>query len=245
MISCGFFCALYLIQFNILTAYAFYLQLKRDTLKALLICTFSMFCMIAHSQERYIIGGPSPKQEPRHEASSRAIEVKNLAQRITRNYSSQSQKAKAIYNWIIATIPYDHELRFNKTLQKNIYTSEENVVKHVLSRKKALCGGYAFLYRELCEAINIKTEVIHGYTKTPGLKRKHNRVHHTWNAIKLGGDWKLVDITWAISHSNSLDNDWFGTDPKEFIKSHLPKDPKWTLLDYTLSLADFDNASTN
>ncbi len=88
----------------------------------------------------------------------------------------------------------------------------------------------------------IESQVIHGFTKISGVVRKNDKVHHTWNAVKINGQWKLLDITWARSHSlDSNPNEfWFATSPNNFINSHLPENPRWTLLNKRISLAEFD-----
>jgi transglutaminase/protease-like cytokinesis protein 3 len=169
--------------------------------------------------------------------------IRNISAKITRGLSTQEQKATAIFNWLAGNIDYDSELRFNTSLQKEIYTTEENVIIQAIRREKALCGGYALLYRELCKYADVQVEVIHGYTKnTSGTKRKSKQVHHTWNAVKIDGSWRLLDITWAISHgtSNRPNQFWFQTLPKDFIKTHLPENAQWTLLQNVVTLAEFD-----
>ena len=219
-----------------------------------------MCCLYySYGQNRHIIGGPqqntiikrqlpkakksTPKTNKPFSKNSNTIE--KLAASITKNSKTEDEKSTAIFNWISKNIAYDHELMFDKTLQNSIYSSEENVVNHVLKRRKALCGGYAFLYRELCASIGIESKVIHGYTKTAGLQRKNDQVHHTWNAVKLNNQWQLLDITWAKSFStNNVPNrSWYKTRPKDFVKTHLPEEQQWTLLNYRISLREFDLAS--
>ncbi|MDO1501836.1 transglutaminase domain-containing protein [Winogradskyella maritima] len=170
-------------------------------------------------------------------------QLSHLAFSITQNSSSQHQKAKAIYRWIITNINYDFDLRLSKSLQKKIYTSEYNVIAHVLKRKKALCGGYAFLFKALCERVGISSEYIHGFTK---MATSYNAPNHTWNAVKLNGQWHLLDLTWANSHKNAnhTDDYWFLTNPEIFVRSHFPLEERWTLLKDTPRLSDFANSSS-
>jgi transglutaminase/protease-like cytokinesis protein 3 len=169
-----------------------------------------------------------------------------LAKQITRYSHTDSEKAEAIFYWIATHISYDTELRLNTSLQKKIYTSETNVVNHVLKRKKALCGGYAFLFQKLCLEVGIQSEVIHGFTKKYNTQpTSRSQPDHTWNAVKLADGWHLLDITWAVSHgsTNKPKMFWYTTKPSDFIKSHYPKEPKWTLLPNAISLEAFQNPS--
>lgn len=165
-----------------------------------------------------------------------------LAFAITKDATSEKEKVTAIYKWITTHISYDNELRLSAKLQKEFYTSEENVLKKVLERKMALCGGYAFLFKSLCENVGISATVIHGFTKDySGKSFKNKQPTHTWSAVKLNGQWQLLDITWAISYGNKNgpDDYWFLTKPTDYILSHYPEDRKWILLGNPISFSEF------
>jgi len=157
--------------------------------------------------------------------------LRTLAQKITRSEFSDEQKARAIFIWVANNIDYDNELHNSRSLQKKIYTSEENVIRHVLKRNKALCGGYAFLFERLCDAVGISAQTIHGFSQQYKVS-SNNKPNHTWNAVKVNGQWHLLDITWAKSHSRDGTPNlfWFKTSPSDFIKTHVPEDHKWQLL---------------
>jgi transglutaminase/protease-like cytokinesis protein 3 len=156
-------------------------------------------------------------------------DIHNLALRITSKESSQERKVKAIYLWLVKNIAYDYELRSSRALQKQFYTSEEHVVKKVLERKKALCGGVSFLFERLCFEIGVEAETVHGYTDST---RDFSKPSHSWNVVKLYNKWNILDITWSQNDSNINQPDlfWYKTEPKEFVKTHYPLDKKWTLL---------------
>ncbi len=170
------------------------------------------------------------------------IDTRPLAKQITKNSRTDFEKAQAIFLWIASTIEYDNELRTDVTLQKSIYTSEENVLKNVLKRKKALCGGYAFLYKELCEQVGIESWVIHGYSKKYYYTSTRKQVDHTWNAVKINGKWRLLDLTLARSQrkNNKPNLYWFNTDPSYFIKTHYPENIQWTLIRNPISKRKFE-----
>jgi len=175
-----------------------------------------------------------------------AVLTKNLAQRITKDSRSDSEKVYAIYRWIATNVSYDHQLRLNTDLQKKIYVSEENIIKNVLGRRKALCGGFAFLFKDLCENVGVSAEVVHGFTKNYSSEIPDNNIPtHTWNVVKLNGHWELLDITWAIAYgqSNIPDDFWYLTNPRDFIYSHYPEDPRWILLPPAISLGEFHSDS--
>ena len=67
------------------------------------------------------------------------------------------------------------------------------------------------------------------------------KVNHDW-IINDNGDWKLLDITWAKSHGNPNKPNlfWYQTPPKDFIKTHLPENERWSFTRTTISLEEFD-----
>lgn len=174
--------------------------------------------------------------------------TERLAFAITRNATSDSEKSFEIYKWITENISYDNELMRSEKLQQEFYISEENVIKKVLERNMALCGGFALLYKKLCEDVGIASEVIHGFTKNyiAGKEKTNKTPVHTWNAVKLNGKWQLLDITWAIGYGTEKkpDNFWYLVTPAEFILSHYPQNAKWTLLKNPISFSEFQKSAT-
>ena len=203
---------------------------------------FLFFSLVVSAQKTYVIKykGNSNTSYSEHtsESSYFSQNLDRLAQQITKGKSTDSEKIEAIYLWIAQNIAYDHELRFNKTLQEDYYQSQEKVITKVLQRQKALCGGYALLFEILCGNVGVEAKTIHGFTK---LTTNFQRPNHSWNAVKVNGKWQLLDITWSISNGKlkTPDKSWFLTNPEIFIRSHYPQDSKWTLIGNPPSLKDF------
>ncbi|OAD90681.1 hypothetical protein A7A78_05410 [Aequorivita soesokkakensis] len=209
--------------------------------KQFIFLLFSFFAFNCFAQIGAVIGNDT-EQRDYISIKKPAFSTEKLAFAITKDAIADTDKVRAIYEWITSNISYDNELRLSAKLQKEIYTSEENIIKNVLERKMALCGGYAFLFKSLCENVGISAEVIHGFTKDySGKIRKVKQPNHTWNAVKLNGKWQLLDITWAISYGSksSTDDYWYLTKPADFIYTHYPEDAKWTGLKKTISFSEF------
>lgn len=198
--------------------------------KTIFLCIAFGFLFIAQSYgqfERVVIG----KRKIEKKSSIANNQLKILALDITRGQQTDRGKALAIFDWVTTHIAYDQELRFSKDLQKRIYSTERNVVNHVLLRNKALCGGYAFLYRELCREVGIKAVAIHGYSKKYGVTPS-SKIDHTWNAVLLNGQWRLLDLTQAIAMSTKdiSPRKWFDCNPRYFIRTHYPEDTRWSMI---------------
>jgi transglutaminase/protease-like cytokinesis protein 3 len=131
------------------------------------------------------IGGPIVERAPVHRAKAPPAIThssnKKLALRITKNCATDLEKSKAIFKWIATHISYDHELRNDVKLQQEFYTSEKKVIQKVLERRKALCGGYAFLFKDLCTQVGVQSDLIHGYSKKYYQQSKATKKpDHTW-----------------------------------------------------------------
>ncbi|PKA82699.1 transglutaminase superfamily protein [Ulvibacter sp. MAR_2010_11] len=212
--------------------------MKKNAIFIFFICLFVGAVQITTAQ-RNVIGA--------REAPKATNSTANLARNITKYSTTDLEKAGAIFNWIAKNISYDYELSNSAKLQKEFYTSEANVIKKTLERKKALCGGYAFLFKDLCKEVGISSEVIHGYSKKYDISKSSKKVNHSWNAVKIDGKWHLLDITMARSHgkTNTPDTFWFLTKPQSFILTHFPENTRWTLLANPISKEEFEKLPTH
>ena len=159
--------------------------------------------------------------------------IESLSQHLTTEAENDLEKVRSIYVWITHNISYD----------KNAYKNGNGRInknnKDVLSRKTAVCFGYATLFKALCAKAGISCEVISGYSKgTLTAKPKLEEPDHAWNAVKIDSAWYLLDATWGsslIDKTNdfvqTFDEGYFLTQPKYFVVNHLPADPMWQLLD--------------
>lgn len=175
-----------------------------------------------------------------------------LAMALSSLGKTELEKTRAIFRWITEHIGYN----MNYSLQiKNaantpfewedttgplspLPTLNERVAEKVLKRKTAFCDGYTRLFKILCDAAGIRSEIIKGYARHFNDRpRKRFAVNHTWNAVCLDSNWYLLDVTWAsgfVSWSNEFvrqyNDFYFLTPPELFIQDHYPEDPEWTLL---------------
>jgi hypothetical protein len=188
---------------------------------------------------------------------ARAVKYKNdiyrLTNDLTKPYPEQLLKARAIFIWIAENIRYDYKF-YNK--EKEVKTPkcktgmnceqlliewENEYLKKVLKKGKGICGGYAMLFKKMCDIAGIKSEIISGYTKTkPYQVGSTGPVDHAWNAIWLDSTYYLLDATWAagvcpedeetgklIGFQKHFNNYYWLTPFKDLARDHYPKDAKW------------------
>jgi hypothetical protein len=182
-----------------------------------------------------------------------------LAHWLTSPYKTDLEKARAIFRWITENIsynakgPYKQQFKPVKYLKDDpddtatiLKSLDERVAEIVLTRKLAVCDGYARLFKTLCDYAGLKSEIITGFARSG--HQKNFKSNHRWNAVMIDSTWHLLDVTWASGHStfNSDDfikrfNDYyFLTPPDDFIRDHYPEDLNWTLMNESPTPREFN-----
>jgi transglutaminase/protease-like cytokinesis protein 3 len=175
-----------------------------------------------------------------------------LAERINADFDTEAKKARAIYTWIATNVSYDMKafyaqqngsIAFSYTTPEDRIQKERafrlNLVKKTMHSGKAICEGYASLFTYLCAMTDLQAVIIPGTSKTSytEIGKIPTEGDHTWNAVKIGGQWQLIDVTWAagvVKGSESkftpfFNDAYFFTDPDLFFLNHYPDDKRWLL----------------
>src|ERR1019366_4817445 len=119
----------------------------------------------------------------------------------------------------------------------------------VLRRKVSVCDGYANLVQALGAAMGLQVEIVSGWSKGYGYKsggRFSGSTNHSWNAVRVDGQWRLMDATWGSGYLDGnmrfvrmFQEHYFLTVPDAFVFDHFPADPRWQLADPPISMAEF------
>lgn len=175
---------------------------------------------------------------PRYAESS----IEKLGTYLTRPANNDTEKVRAIYRWITENIRYDTDTYFGRS-PKGASNDEQTI----LSNRSSVCDGYASIFQLLCEHSNIPVQKISGHSKGYSYKpgntfQVDTPTNHAWNAVFIGGEWRLVDTTWGagvIGQDNRFEKKftdfYFLTDPELFVVDHFPcmdkqGSPQWQLL---------------
>lgn len=175
-----------------------------------------------------------------------------LARELTRPFSTDSEKVRAIFYWVTENIAYDKKLLENGfPILYNEDQYYDFMVLRTLQKRKGVCSQYAMLFAELCKYAHIKCQVIEGW----GLGTPYNPLrilveevsNHAWNAVRINGRWYLLDATWASGNvatkrqwTKGKRNDlYYLTDPNLFVLTHHPEEKEWQLLDQPLNMWHF------
>ncbi len=178
-----------------------------------------------------------------------------LAALISQNFTRPDEEARAAFTWIANHITYNiralnkpqkivsfsYSSREEKQIKEN--QLQQELAIRTLRKHKAVCHGYAALYKVVCGILDIDCVIISGTAKIheSDIGRLPGTPNHSWNAVHLNGQWKFVDVTWGAGYINGsppkfhqdYDNVYFFTPPDKFYLNHYPFDKKWLFIKMT------------
>lgn len=181
-------------------------------------------------------------------------DTQKLAERIAKDFSADDEKARAIFTWIALNVKYDLPAYGKGSQVAFSYASEEEkIIKQkkfkndlalkTLKTKKGVCEGYSTLFEILCTQVGLESVIVSGTSKShpAHIGKVPAASDHAWNAVKIDGNWKLIDVTWAagtVSGKNPaftfrFNDAYFFTDPEVFFLNHYPDDEKWLFTNKT------------
>ncbi|WP_068618514.1 transglutaminase-like domain-containing protein [Paenibacillus tuaregi] len=115
------------------------------------------------------------------------------AKALTKNLTTDEQKVKAIYNFVVNNIKYD------KKLALNIPADYIPQIDRTLTVGKDTCYGYSALFAAMLRSVNIPTKLDMG-------KTAYVTTYHAWNEVYMNNKWVVIDTT--------VDAGWKGTTTK-------------------------------
>lgn len=172
-----------------------------------------------------------------------------LARRLASDFKTEPEQLRGLFTWIAHNIDYDmalyHEI-MRGTKVAFWYTSEEDrknkerkftadLAAKTLKTRKGVCQGYTALFRTVCGKLGIDCIDISGTARNTlqQIGRIPANGNHVWNGVKVDGQWKLVDVTWAAGHvdekgkfARRFNDRYFFTPPEKFFLNHFPEDKR-------------------
>lgn len=183
-----------------------------------------------------------------NETKNTNLDMWDLAEFVSKKLKSKEKSANFFYHWIGRNISYDKDglakVKNGIIDSDEFYSNQDEY--NVYENRKAVCAGYANLYKWFMDELEIEAVIISGYIRDP---RNHyielnsdSSFRHGWNAIKLDNEWKLVDTTWGNSNDPEQSEYFYDINPKWLIITHYPEDSNWQLLEKPLTLEEFNNS---
>jgi transglutaminase superfamily protein len=171
---------------------------------------------------------------PEHEAS-----IESVARYFAEREPDRVQLVKALHDYVADRIVYDVPAYLARDIP------DQGAAK-VFAERKGVCSGYAHLFAELGRLAGLEVAYVVGGSRTMGSSFAGD--DHAWNAVRVGGAWRLVDVTWDAGALGGADgtsfekhyrSDYLMTPPEIFGRTHLPNRPSWQLRADPLSQGDF------
>ena len=126
---------------------------------------------------------------------------------LTNNYSTISEKALAVHDYIIKRIDYKYEADGVTPLN----TVWAHNILGVVQGLGGVCETYAETYQLVLSSIGIDCITVHGDAPTA----------HAWSSVKFeDGKWYNIDVTWDDLSNGNVTYIYFGQAHSEFVKTH-------------------------
>lgn len=108
--------------------------------------------------------------------------AKSVLNEIVNNSMTDLEKVRAIYDWLLQNVSYDHTAANNPTISNNWVNYNAWYAEGVFNNKLAVCDGYAKAFIILAKLENI-----------PIIRVTGNQ--HAWNKVYINGTWYGIDAT--------------------------------------------------
>jgi hypothetical protein len=150
------------------------------------------------------------------------------------NNISSVEKALLVHDRLAVLCEYDNENLINNTIPKESYT-----MYGALSKKIAVCQGYAEAYKYILNIIGINCRLC-----------KSKSLNHTWNIVEINNKEYHVDVTWddavnditgRVNHQNFLlsSNAIYNSGHRASDYDNSPKDTAFDNAFWKNSTAEF------
>lgn len=109
--------------------------------------------------------------------------------------------------------------------------------------------GITNLFNTMVKGFSIPSESIEGWSKVQPMVQGTlpPNPDHIWNGVTFEGESHLIDMAWGMGSCyqaqfvREYSDFYFCTDPNIFIRSHLPRNSNWQLLNPTKTIQEFVN----
>ncbi|KAJ9659562.1 hypothetical protein H2201_007311 [Coniosporium apollinis] len=147
---------------------------------------------------------------------------------VCRPYRSDVQRLRAIFTWVAERVSCEEDFE------------GEIDTRRVIQSRRGCAKEIAVLVMEMCAAVGIHCEVVHGLLKSPDEMLDIEMVarpNHYWNAVIVDGEWRIMDCAlasptnpkrsaYSSAGSSVAESWWFLARPMEICYTHVPLLPE-------------------
>ena len=145
------------------------------------------------------------------ESVAQAEEIKNLtrsiAEQILTEDMNDEEKLRAIYSYIVENTSYDY--RYYQ--DPNTLPYESRTAYGPLKYGTAICGGFSWAFKMLCEEAGIPCWNVTGMGAGE---------EHMWNCARMNGEYRYFDTTWDAGITYEEQWRYFACTEEEITQNH-------------------------
>ena len=170
------------------------------------------------------------------------IYIRQISEYILHTSKNDFEKVKKAHDLVCTLVKYYAESIWKKTVPDQNW-------KDTLITGRAVCAGYANLFKKICDEINIQCEILSGYGRGVGTSPLEEEIpaksNHAWNIVTVNNEPYLIDSTWDSGYMDGkvakqkYTTEWFFVKPEHFIYTHFPKNPSHQLLAKAITVSEF------
>lgn len=147
---------------------------------------------------------------------------------VCRPHRSDVQRLRAIFTWVAERVTWEDDFEGQADTRR------------VIQARRGCSQDIATLVREMCSAVGLYAEEVHGYLKAPGEVLDLDtiaRPNHWWNAVIVDGEWRIMDCSlanptnprrsaYSSANSQIAESWYFLARPMEICYTHIPLLPE-------------------
>ncbi|MBE0338004.1 transglutaminase domain-containing protein [Paenibacillus sp. 23TSA30-6] len=104
------------------------------------------------------------------------------AKELTKGATTDDEKVKRIYEYVISHIKYDSNQPFSLSPD---YLPQ---IDRTLVSQKDICYGYASLFAAMLRSVDVPTKLVMG-------ESSYVNTYHAWNEVNINNQWVIIDTT--------------------------------------------------
>lgn len=125
-------------------------------------------------------------------------EIAELTQSLTAGKTTETEKARAVFEWVAKNIEYDHtafeywlmQRRGDRlTEEQDTRLIQSSSTGYAFYNRRAICSGYANLANFMLRLVELPSAYIAG---------EASNLPHAWSAAYADGRWIIFDATWNL-----------------------------------------------
>lgn len=138
--------------------------------------------------------------------------AKSVIQQEIKENMSDYEKELAIHDWITSEATFDSSV-FYRSSADGVEEGSDTPYG-VLIDKKAMCHGYSSTFQLFMDMLDIECITVFG---KPG----SNDMEHSWNMVRLDGEWYCVDTAWDDPIGGSPEHTYFNVTSQDLRDSGI------------------------